>query len=81
MRLCDLKRNQTAEVIGIEARDDIRRRFLDIGLILGTRLKCIGKSAMGDPSAYFIRGATIAIRKKDAQSVLVRPLGGEENAD
>ena len=33
----------------------------------------------GDPSAYFIRGAAIAIRKKDASEVLVRLLGGEQN--
>ena len=81
MRLCDLKANDSAEIIDIKAQGDIRRRFLDIGLIVGTRVLCIGKSAMGDPAAYFVRGATIAIRKKDAEGVLVRSLGGEQNGN
>ena len=79
MRLCDLNVNNRAEVVEVSAEGDIRRRFLDIGLIEGTEVECIGKIPSGDPSAYFIRGAAIAIRKKDASEVLVRLLGGEQN--
>ena len=81
MRLCDLNVNDRAEVVEVSADGDIRRRFLDIGLIEGTEVECIGKSPSGDPSAYFIRGAAIAIRKKDAAEVLVRLLGGEQNGN
>lgn len=50
----------------------MRRRFLDIGLCGGTTVKCVGRSPMGDPSAYLIRGAVIAIRSRDCRGVIVR---------
>ncbi len=71
MKLSDLKLNETAVVKKINTSTDIRRRFLDIGLVENTRVKCVGKSPLGDPSAYFIRGAVVAIRDVDASTVLV----------
>lgn len=50
---------------------DMRRRLLDIGLIPGTRIECIGKSPGGDPKAFLIRGAVIAIRAEDAAEIIV----------
>lgn len=50
---------------------DMRRRLLDIGLIPGTRVECIGKSPRGDPKAFLIRGAVIAIRAEDAAGIIV----------
>lgn len=47
----------------------MRRRFLDIGLIEDTPVECIGRSPAGDPSAYLIRGAVIAIRAEDSASI------------
>ena len=50
---------------------DMRRRLLDIGLIPETRVECIGKSPGGDPKAFLIRGAVIAIRADDAAGIIV----------
>ena len=50
---------------------DMRRRLLDIGLIPGTLVECIGKSPGGDPKAFLIRGAVIAIRAEDAAGIAV----------
>ena len=49
----------------------MRRRFQDIGLIKGTIVHCVGVSPFGDPSAYMIRGAVIAIRRSDCQDIYV----------
>ena len=43
----------------------------DIGLVHGTVVKCLGASPLGDPSAYLIRGAVIALRSQDAAGVLL----------
>ncbi len=58
-------------VIKTDMPESIRRRLTDLGIIDGTRLECVGKSPMGDPSAYLIRGAVIAIRKSDCADILV----------
>ena len=47
-------------------------RALDIGLAPGTEVECLGCSPAGDPSAYLIRGAVIAIRASDGHDVLLR---------
>ena len=49
----------------------MRRRLLDIGLIEGTDVECLQRSPAGDPVAYLIRGAVIALRAEDASQILV----------
>lgn len=48
-----------------------RRRMLDLGLVSGTAVEALQKSPSGDPTAYFIRGAVIALRSEDAGKILV----------
>lgn len=56
-----------------ELRDNgsMRRRLLDIGLVESTPIECIGRSPLGDPSAYLIRGAVIAIRSEDCENIIL----------
>jgi len=61
----------------LEVGDDIRRRFLDLGLVENTPVECIGRSPGGDPSAYLIRGAVIAIRANDSRGIYVRRVTDE----
>ena len=70
-KLSDLKQGEKALVFQINSKSEIARRFRDIGLINGTEISCIHKSPLGDPAAYMIRGALIAIRSEDADTVLV----------
>lgn len=63
---------RSAYVCEIEADPAMRRRLLDIGLIQGTKVTCMAKSPAGDPAAYLIRGAVIALRGSDARGVHVQ---------
>lgn len=47
-------------------------RLRDLGVIEGTKIVCLIKSPLGDPTAYIIRGAVFALRKKDAQNVHIQ---------
>ena len=71
LRLCDIAPGQTATVRSLQATGSIRRRLLDIGLVENTPVECLGRSPAGDPSAYLIRGAVIAIRAEDCRGILV----------
>ena len=71
MCLSDIKAGEKARVTSLCAMGTIRRRLLDIGLTEGTEIECIGVSPCGDPSAYLIRGAVIALRNEDAKYILV----------
>ena len=67
--LSALRVGQSAYVAEIQADEAMRRRLLDLGLIRGTRVTCTAKSPAGDPAAYLIRGAVIALRGRDARGV------------
>ena len=63
---------QKAVVKKMYTRGSMRRRFLDIGLIGETVVECVGKSPLGDPAAYLIRGAVIALRSEDCKDIFVK---------
>ena len=67
----ELNPNDEAIVENVCASPEIKRRFLDLGLISGTRIKCVSRSPAGDPRAYLIRGAVIAIRSDDCCKITV----------
>ena len=71
MRLCDLTVGQRGIVTALKSVGGMRRRLLDIGLIEGTSVSCVGRSPGGDPAAYLIRGAVIAIRDRDSADILI----------
>ena len=72
-RLSSLDPGERAVVVGLSAacRGAERRRFLDLGLIPGTEVEAELRSAGGDPTAYRIRGAVIALRREQAEMVQV----------
>lgn len=72
IRLTELKTGQKAVISELAVFDDMRRRLQDIGLIEGTAVECLGKSPLGDPAAFFIRGAVIALRSEDSGRVMAR---------
>ena len=69
LSLNNLGDGQSAYVTRVNAEPAMRRRLLDLGLIPGTRVTCQGHSPAGDPAAYLIRGAVIALRSRDAATV------------
>lgn len=71
--LTSLKPGEKAVVKELLASGGMRRRLLDIGLIENTLVECLGRSPGGDPSAFLIRGAVIAIRSEDCADILLGP--------
>ncbi len=61
-----------ARVVGLarSLRGPQRRRLLDLGFVPGTVVEAEYASAMGDPVAYRVRGALIALRREQAAAVL-----------
>lgn len=58
----------SATVIDIKS-DNIR--YTDLGINIGTQIKALMRSPLGDPTAYLIRGAVFALRNEDAENILV----------
>ncbi|MBQ8172078.1 MAG: ferrous iron transport protein A [Oscillospiraceae bacterium] len=70
--LSDIDIGGRAVVERLRIHGSMRRRMLDLGLVPGTAVECVGKSPSGDPKAFLIRGAVIAIRSEDSREIIVR---------
>lgn len=57
----------------VVGEDAMKRRLEDLGVVSGTRITCCMKSPLGDPCAYWIRGAVIALRATDARRIVGIP--------
>ena len=55
---------------GLLSQGGMRRRLMDVGLIEHTEVECLGRSPGGDPAAYLIRGAVIALRRADCAGIV-----------
>jgi len=71
MPLNFLPLGKKAKVKLLTAEGTMRRRMLDLGLISDTEVEALQKSPSGDPIAYHIRGAVIALRSEEAAKILV----------
>jgi ferrous iron transport protein A len=69
--LNEIAPGERAVICSLQSTGSMRRRLLDIGLIKDTEVECLGRSPGGDPSAYLIRGAVIAIRSEDCKDILI----------
>ncbi|AEV67905.1 FeoA family protein [Acetivibrio clariflavus] len=72
--LNNLPIGKKARVKLLTSEGTTRRRMLDLGLISDTVIEALQKSPSGDPVAYYIRGAVIALRSEEAAKILVEAL-------
>ncbi len=68
-----LKIGEQAEVMGISpnCRGQQRRRLMDLGIVPGSVVSAVMRSASGDPVGYRVMGTTIGIRKQHADFVFI----------
>lgn len=69
--LHNMREGTSARVTELRVEGGMRRRLQDMGLIEGTSVICLQRSPSGDPIAYLIRGAVIALREEDSSLVFV----------
>jgi len=69
--LSTLKLGEKSNVVHLDVKGLLRRRILDLGIVPGTVLTCIGKAPAGDPIAYLVRDTVIALRSEDASLISV----------
>jgi ferrous iron transport protein A len=56
-----------------------RQSLYAMGLLPGTPIKIIRLAPLGDPMQVEVRGSQLAIRKRDAQGLIVQRGGGKDD--
>lgn len=72
--LSTLQIGEEATVLSISKamRGHQRRRLMDLGVVPGTTIRAEMHSASGDPIAYNIRGALVALRQQHANMIFIQ---------
>jgi Fe2+ transport system protein FeoA len=71
MTLDQLPRDTVARVESIGLVGAERRRMYDLGIIPGTLIVVEVQSPLGDPTAYRVRDAVVALRREQAQRIRI----------
>ena len=69
--LSELRVGDIGYVEKVNLDDGMKKRLFDLGLVTGTKIQAILQSPTGNPIAYSIRGALIALRKEDTAQIYV----------
>ncbi len=72
MTVNDLKIGQGGVISEVGGEGALRLRFLDMGLIPGTKVILQKIAPMGDPIQIQVRGYELTIRREDAQKITLR---------
>ncbi len=71
MTLDCLSPGQSARVVCLTQGCTMRERLQDLGLLPGKEVAALMRSPLGDPTAYLICDAVIALRREDAAGVTI----------
>ncbi len=81
--LSSLKPGEEGEIIDISRtmRPVERHRLMDLGVLPGTRVRAEFVSPTGEPVAYMIRGALIALRNDQADKIFIQRPANDGSGD
>jgi DtxR family Mn-dependent transcriptional regulator len=74
VKLSSLEPGESGRVIALRSEGFERRRLLDLGLTPGTVIECEYPSPLGEPMAYRVRGALIALRAEQGDQIEIEPV-------
>ncbi len=64
-----LSLGRQAEIVELDAPQEVRARLMALGFVPGATVRARLESPWGDPVAYEIFGAVIALRRADARQI------------
>lgn len=76
--LNELRVGESARITGMNVRGGMRRRMQDIGFLEGAEVSCMLRGRAGEPAAFLICGALIALRGEEMKSISAVRISGEQ---
>jgi DtxR family Mn-dependent transcriptional regulator len=77
LSLSGLEPGASVRVVGLDCQGSTRRRLLDLGLTPGAVVDCCFPAPLGQPVAYRVRGALLALRREQAERIRVERIEGD----
>jgi Fe2+ transport system protein FeoA/Mn-dependent DtxR family transcriptional regulator len=77
VRMGELAVGNRGRVVELTGSGKLQRRMLSMGFVPGAEVTVIRQSPLGDPLQYRVKKANIALRRDEANTLLVQQLGKE----
>lgn len=58
-------------ITSVNCKGAMRRRLGDLGFVEGSTIEYAGKSPLGDPMAFRIKGTVIALRREESDLIRI----------
>lgn len=71
LSLATLRVGARARVIAVQGSGAVARRLMEMGVVPGAPVRVIKAAPLGDPIEIRVRGYHLALRRAEAQSILV----------
>ena len=62
---------QRGTIVSVDGASDVKRRMIDMGITPGAYVILKKYAPLGDPMEINVRGYNVAIRKKEAELIIV----------
>lgn len=72
MTLKDIKPGKSCTIIGLGVKTPLRKRIIDMGLTIGTKVIVRKYAPLGDPIEVTVRGYELSLRKAEAEQINVK---------
>lgn len=74
MNLAMLRPGEKGKITGMGVTGPIKRRLMDMGVLVGERIKVEKVAPLGDPIEVTIKDYCLSLRKKEAEGISVEVL-------
>jgi ferrous iron transport protein A len=78
MTLADLAKGESRVVVAVHGEDVVTRRLMEMGLVPGVSVRMIKSAPFGDPLEISVRGYSLALRRNEAESVVLEKVSTNE---
>lgn len=76
MNLAALKPGDTARITAIGVTGPLKRRLMDMGVLVGEEIKLTKIAPMGDPLEVNVKSYCLSLRKSEAEAIGVEAING-----
>ena len=70
--LAQLARGETGRISEILGEDDLAIQLMEMGLVPGIDIRCIGSAPLGDPLEFELLGFHLCLRRKECERIILQ---------
>lgn len=75
MNLAKLKPGEIGRITAIASPGGLKRRLMDMGMLIGEQVQVVKLAPMGDPMEVTVKSYRLSLRRKEAERIEVEVAG------